>query len=319
MVTPTGWSDEVFQRMMHRSGIAAGCPHRVPNYETAVYHGERVWGSYTITADAHLQFEDVRAPADQGGLGISALTPIDVAWRAVHRWCRAKGYQFGFLTYEASHVPDGTTIFGVLHEPAGSNNASVLDKSVPRAELVSQPGFNQPGLVMRDINRWAVARGFVWGWPTFEQSIENGDVVYGAHVVKKVDPAIPAFAFWQDIPDNLLRTPQPPPKPIATTANLVNTGNGQWTGGTASLPLPSNARISGVTVSPPSTWNATINLGFSGGGTATNIHVPPSGQLRHDFDGKSPQGQWTVTGTIHGGPGPLEDDTIGLGIQLAYS
>ena len=297
MTTPTGWSLEQFLRMTHRWGGAHNQPTAVPNCETAVRGGTgRVWGVYSVHPGPSVSWRDVRGRGDQGGLGISGLTPVPDAWRAAHRYATARGFQTGLLTFEASHVPDGSPIYGLLHV----GNSPLIAHDVPAAELDSHPGFGAPDLVIRDINRWAVRHGYAWGFPTFEA----GHGAYGAFLL----PPGTAFASWNDVPESQIRVPSSP------TINLVSvsmkrqsTTGFQWSG----APIPSaltDKPITSVRFGCGSAWSVTsVDLQHNGRTVRTlpMSQTPPLFPALHDFDAMTAAGTWTATVA---GSGLTQDD-----------
>jgi hypothetical protein len=116
----------------------------------------------------------------------------DLRFRNANRFAGVQGYAGGFPNFhETDHghgVVYGTYLF---------THAAVEWRDVARGELVvHDPGvvhMEDVAAVVRAVNRWAGARGFAAGFPTFEQAMTSNGAVLGALLLR------PGHSQWQDV------------------------------------------------------------------------------------------------------------------------
>ena len=153
-------------------------------------------------------------------------------------------------------------------------------------------------MVLRDVNRWATAHGYRAGFPTFEEGNGPTGPVLGVFTVANDSPV---GLYWQDVRESDLRVGRPQPHRELVSVDLTWTEHrtdppppltNVWLG-TAGGPNLSG-HITSVTFRVPSAWqvNTAIVTHGSTQHVATNVMA---NQMRTDFNGESPAGEWWVT------------------------
>lgn len=190
-------------RAAHRYGTSQGKLHAWPNGEQATYFGGQVRGTYLLDNDLQLaEWRDVPradlafAPNGTPGGPAPELYDIPALWRGAHYWARGNGFETAMPTFEAG-VQNGVPVCGLILLRPGSWLQHV---TVPRIATYEQPTFAEPGFVMRNINRVAVAQGYRAGWPTFVPDdptwppgrVNTYDCYFVANSATQVT--------WQDVP-----------------------------------------------------------------------------------------------------------------------
>jgi len=190
-------------RAAHRYGTSQGKLHAWPNGEQATYFGGQVRGTYLLDNDPQLaEWRDVPradlafAPDGTPGGPAPELYDIPALWRGTHYWARRNGFETAMPTFEAG-VQNGVPVYGLILLRSGSWLQHV---TVPMSATYEQPTFAEPGFVMRNVNRVAVAQGYRAGWPTFvpdDPTWPPGRVnTYDCYFV----PNSVTQVSWQDVP-----------------------------------------------------------------------------------------------------------------------
>jgi hypothetical protein len=150
-----------------------------PNFHEADYGQGRVFGS-VLLRPAAAEWRDVLA-SDLGN-----PSSFEQRFTAVNDYAVANGYVSGFPNFHEADYGQGT-VYGCILVPA----ASADWQDVPAATL-GNPGGIAPRFTA--VNDYAVANGYVGGYPNFHEADYGQGTVYGCILLK------PSAAEWRDVP-----------------------------------------------------------------------------------------------------------------------
>jgi lamin tail-like protein len=180
-------------RNAHRYAGTQGFVGGFSNFHEADYGRGVVYGTFMLPA-ATVDWRDIpRAALIALEPGANQIENVPAVIRAISRWGSANGYDGGIPTFEQAD-PGGGVVYGAMLLRPGVTQW----QDVPRAQIGANSPNDVPNM-MRGANDYAVANGFVAGFPTFEQADHGAGVVFGIHLF----PA--GTATWRDVHADVLQ------------------------------------------------------------------------------------------------------------------
>jgi hypothetical protein len=148
-----------------------------------------VYGTILVTPDA-AEWRDV--PATELG----NPSTMEDRFRAVYDYAVAQGYVGGFPNFHEADYGSGTVYGTILVTPDAAEW-----RDVPATELGNPSTMEDR---FRAVYDYAVAQGYVGGFPNFHEADYGSGTVYGTILVT------PDAAEWRDVPTICLRNPGNP-------------------------------------------------------------------------------------------------------------
>jgi hypothetical protein len=161
-------------RQVHRYAEAHGFVSGFPDFEQDLDGAQQLrFGNIFLHATVA-----ERRVVKARDLGNPSADNVGERFRAAHRYTTALGFVGGFPDYEQSLDVDNDLVYGtILLRNTGAQ------RRIVRATALGNPRQDDIGERVRAAHRYAVANGFVSGFPNFEQSLDAGNLVYGIIVV----------------------------------------------------------------------------------------------------------------------------------------
>jgi hypothetical protein len=218
------WAPLRFARINDYAGLN-GFVGGFPNFHEADYGQGVVFGSVLLRPGA-ADWRDVPA-ADLGNPG-----DFEQRFRAVNDYAGANGYFGGYPNFHQADYGQGVVYGCILLRPGSADW-----RDVSAAELGNPTGIASRFTAVHD---YAVANGYVGGYPNFHEADYGQGVVYGCLLIKS------SAAEWRDVPIKALCArprrlhdaqfvSQTVPQKMtageskAVTITMRNIGTGTWT------------------------------------------------------------------------------------------
>jgi hypothetical protein len=159
-------------RQVHRFAEVHGNVSGFPDFEQGLNGGgDLVYGVLLLSAPGA-----VRRVVAASTLGYSGAD-VGSRVRAAHRYASANGFVSGFPDWEHD-TSNGQLVYGTI-----LLSASIAERRVVDAATLGYAG-DDVGERYRSAHRYAVAQGFVGGFPDWEQDTQGGRLVYGVVLLK---------------------------------------------------------------------------------------------------------------------------------------
>src|SRR5688572_20780045 len=159
-----------------------------PTFQESDRGDEVVYGTLFFDSGPHIEWRDIRR-SDLGGVLIG---DGDAFFRAFDNFtANVAGAVCAMPTCEQA-IRDGEVVYGAYFL---KQHSSLEWRDVPRAELGNVP-LSQVEAMFRAVDNYcATQSGVISGFPSFQQGLSNGQVVYGVYLLKSGYPAV-----WEDVP-----------------------------------------------------------------------------------------------------------------------
>ena len=167
-------------RAMNDWGTSRGYASCFPNFHQANTSAGAVLGAICLRKVSGIQFQDLYA--------VDLRYPNSPAarFRAVSDWASKNGWLSGYPNFHEIDRGKGKFYGSILFRSSAADFRDI------RAEELGNPSDDTARF--RAVSNWATERGYVGGFPNFNQANYGRGVVYGAILIK------PGYGQFVDIP-----------------------------------------------------------------------------------------------------------------------